>query len=81
MSPKYWPLAQFLDTQPQDQVTLTLAEVEAILRRQLPGSAGLRWWWQSSRDARTWQAAGWRAQIDPWLRRVTFERMPPDPAG
>jgi hypothetical protein len=81
MAAKYQPLAAFLVGQGPGEVTLTLAEVEAILQQPLPGSAGLRWWWQSSRDAHTWRVAGWRARLDPRGRRVTFVRVPPATTG
>lgn len=47
MSAKYDPLARYLATYPGDRVTLTLAEIEAIVGAPLPPGARQRKWWQN----------------------------------
>ena len=76
----YRPLAAYLAAQSADEVTLSFAQIRAILGRPLPSSAYLRTWW-TTRSANTvrsqrWRAAGWEATLtqraDEW--RVTFRR-------
>src|SRR5215216_4708229 len=81
---KYQPLAAYLAGLPSDvsDVTLTLAEIEAILGEPLPAGAVTDAWWgiASSPQGRGWLDAGW------WVRRraprspaatITFGRVDP----
>jgi hypothetical protein len=82
MSPaqaKYYPLQVYLAAQTGGRVTLTFAEIEAIVGAALPPTATLRRFWANatygSAHARAWQAAGWRVvEFRPEQRRVTFVR-------
>ncbi len=81
MPSKYGPLMKYLAAQPGDRVTLTLAEIEAVIGAPLPAGARRRDWW-TSRPSRTAlrpvvQAAGWRIVLDGFWGRepvVTFVR-------
>ncbi len=79
---KYAPLAAYLAEHTEDQVTLTLAEVEQIIGAALPSSASARGWWSNSaglHHARAWRAVGWRvAAVNLGVRTVTFVRLPGD---
>ena len=80
MSGKYQPLADYLAAQPDDAVTLTHAEIAAILGAPLPKVAYTRTWWTQAPDAtrqhmRVWRAAGWQVVATDRLRgTVTFRR-------
>ena len=81
MASKYAPLARYLAAQSGDQVTLTLAAIEAIIGTLLPAGAHRRDWWTStpSRSAVRLlvRAAGWRLVLDGFWGRtpvVTFVR-------
>ena len=81
---KYQPLADHLVAQPVTVASLTLtpAEVEALLGGPLPASAyGPSWWSPSDRPhARQWRRAGWRARtrsVAGRVVRVPFERLAP----
>jgi hypothetical protein len=80
MSPsKYQPLADWLAAYTGDSVTLTLAQVEAILGQPLPVLARIeRAWWASTRNryVLTWRTLGWEATLDRRLRTVRFVRNP-----
>jgi hypothetical protein len=74
----YQPLADFLAAQPPATatVTLTIAEVEALVGTPLPVSAWARTWWSTARQGRTagerpWVAVGWRVAgtASGWRRR------------
>ncbi len=60
---KYYPLYEYLDRQPDaGLIELTFAEVEAILDKPLPPSAGsTRAWWANGAapHSQAWQQAGW----------------------
>jgi DNA-binding transcriptional regulator YiaG len=60
---KYYPLYEYLERQPDEGLLeLTFAEVEAILNKPLPASAGnTRAWWANGAapHAQAWQQAGW----------------------
>ena len=80
---RYQPLADFLTAQSANEVTLSFAQIEAIVKWPLPPSASLREWWTSTAAAavqvRLWQQAGWEvvrvARRDhQWV--VTFRRRP-----
>ena len=89
----YDPLRDYLMDCDSDEVTLTFAQVEAILGRALPASA---WkydaWWANLGDdastwhshARSWHAAGYRVRADRAKGTVVFRRADPpasaDPA-
>ena len=81
-SSKYQPLADHLAAQPGDEVTLSFAEIMAILGAALPASAYVRAWWtgRSPNSVRTqgWRQVGWevtavtRREREWW---VTFRRQ------
>ncbi len=90
MPAKYAPLARYLAAQSGDRVTLTLAEIEAIIGASLPAGVRQRQWWVSTPARRTLrplvQAAGWRMALDGFWGRtptVTFVRVGAEdgPAG
>ena len=67
MAAKYAPLTQYLAAQPGATVTLTFADIEALLGAPLPASARRRtdWWGnhiRSQSHTRAWTAVGWRVQ-------------------
>jgi hypothetical protein len=79
---KYDPLIRYLTALPAEAVTLTFAELEAIIGAPLPEAARQRSYWANSRRGQftgpPWLRAGWRvARTD--LRRaepaVTFARV------
>jgi hypothetical protein len=78
---KYDPLADYLAQVPDDQVTLTLAEIETILGAALPGTARSSAFWSNYEEnppARAWRRVGWRtARQRPrqWVEAVTFVRV------
>ncbi len=79
---KYEPLRRYLLAQSGETVTLTLAEIEAIIGTPLPASARRRPWWTNLRDHQpmhmlAWWSAGWRAStVGLWSipPSVTFVR-------
>jgi len=75
--PKYEPLRRYLLTVPSGTVTLSFAEVAALVGSGLPASAELRgWWYQAGPHRRAWEAAGWRlVRVDRSQQRVTFVRV------
>ena len=88
MPAKYAPLARYLVAQPGDRVTLTLAQIEAIIDAPLPPRAQQASFWTSTRwgDGPTWawRNVGWRVaerryQYPTWV--VSFVRDAPRPAG
>ena len=82
---KYQPLADYLAAQSADEVTLSFAQIEALIGTALPPSAHARAWWKSSpvvyTHVRVWRQAGWEVTAftsrddDRW---VTFRRRPAD---
>jgi hypothetical protein len=76
---KYYPLQRFLEVATADTVTLTFAQVEAIIGTPLPAGAQAYTWWsnrQRSRQARAWLAAGWQTRdVESRQQRVTFVRV------
>ena len=76
---KYHPLAQYLAAHNDHEVTLSFAEVEALLGAPLPPSARKRSWWHltSASHVAAWQRVGWRVKTAnlAW-RTVTFVRQP-----
>ncbi len=89
MFPKYAPLVQYLAVQSVDRVTLTLAEIEAIIGAPLPVGARGRRWWQiplpsQTAPLRLMREAGWRIVLDGFWGRtpvVTFVRDGSDAAS
>ncbi len=74
---KFQPLAEYLAAHVDDRVTLTFAELEAILGLPLPMNAYITsWWWHNAKyaHARSWEAAGWRARYDRRNECVHFTR-------
>ena len=68
MPAKYAPLACYLAAQPGDRVTLTLAEIEAIIGAPLPPGARRRRWWRLTPGPTGLrplvQAVGWQLALD-----------------
>ena len=79
-SGKYTPLFDFLQRTPQDEITLTFAEIEAVLGETLPPSARTRRGWWSNRSKGSPQAAAWMGaayhaeDLDLDAERVTFRK-------
>jgi len=79
---KYEPLRRYLAEYPGDRVTLTLAEIEAIVGAPLPVSARTRAFWANTRSQRpaqlqAWWSAGWRVagtRLRQATPAVTFAR-------
>ena len=75
---KYQPLLEFLRDSNQDEVTLTFAEIEAIMNDTLPNSARSKraWWSNRSKGALqslAWMEAGYRVEdVDLNTQQVTF---------
>ncbi len=77
MPTKFQPLADYLAAHEEDRVTLTFAELEAILGGPLPMNAYITSaWWHGSRFAqvRGWETAGWHARYDRRNACVHFTR-------
>ena len=82
MPSKYDALARYLAAQSADRVTLTLAEIEAIIGQPLPAGARQRRWWGVPHASPFMlrpviRAAGWRLVLDAFWGRtpaVTFVR-------
>ena len=82
---KYDPLTRYLADLAADEVTLTFAEIEAIIGAPLPPSARTSNWWENTTEhvqAGAWVLAGWRMKrthrrLDP--PAVTFERVAVEP--
>ncbi len=77
---RYNTLLGFLQTQEREAVTLTLAQVEAIIGGPLPNSGHVdsSWWRLRTNPAvRGWEALGWRAVLDTRAHAVTFRRISP----
>lgn len=80
-SAKYAPLAEHLRMESRQELTMSFADVEAILGRKLPPSAGgdyARHWWANTRthsQGQGWLDAGWRVEsVDAAQERVRFRR-------
>ena len=80
---KYQPLADFLTTQPSDEVTLSFAQITALVGVPPPLVASRMAWWTSNaarrRPSQSWRAAGWEVTAVTWRddeRWVTFRRRP-----
>jgi hypothetical protein len=85
--PKYEPLRRYLVALPADvtTVTLTVAEIEALLGASLPASARTSSWWANSQPVahrRAWLTIGWRVMghtFRPAVPTVTFTRVASPP--
>ena len=79
---KYAPLFNYLQRTPEDKITLSFAEIEALLEAPLPPTArAQRGWWSNrssgSPQAASWMAAGYHTEdINLEEERVTFRRPP-----
>jgi hypothetical protein len=80
---KYQRLTDYLAALPAAAVTLTLAEIEAIVGFALPPTARDRRFWTNSPrgafDRRPWVRAGWRVVRRELYRAepaITFARAP-----
>jgi hypothetical protein len=81
---KYDPLGAYLACQSADDdlVTLTLAEIEAILGTALPVSAAGPQFWSNfagNHASYSWLQIGWRVAMihrNPCVYAITFVRMP-----
>jgi hypothetical protein len=79
---KYDPLHAFLEEQSADELTLTLVQLDAIVK--LPAAAKRYAFWWSNEDVKTtvhvqskaWQEAGYLAEPNLRGKRVTFRRRP-----
>jgi hypothetical protein len=77
---KYDPLRDHLRREHTDHVTMTFDDIGALV--SLPGSARIypEWWANedvvgtSHTQCRSWQAAGYRAEVDIIRGVVTFSR-------
>jgi hypothetical protein len=84
---KYAPLAGYLAQTPADRVTLTLAEIEAILGAVLPAVATWPPFWSNYHGnyaSLGWLSAGWRVtktHRTPDVAAVTFARVAASPAA
>lgn len=79
-SSKYQLLYEHLRRQGQDEVTLTIEEIERLIGGELPATARTqRAWWSNRRkgavQATAWVQAGYHtAEIDLVQERVTFRK-------
>jgi hypothetical protein len=82
---KYQPLTEYLAALAADEVTLTLAEVAAIIGAALPVSARQSTFWTTATYRRwSWTHAGWwveRTRLKEEPPTATFVRVRPDVSG
>ena len=77
---KYYPLFIYLKESNQDEVSLTLSQIETLLKTSLPPSARTQRAWWSNRSRGALQAAAWMAAryhvtgLDLDAKQVTFAR-------
>jgi hypothetical protein len=76
----YAPMKEFLSAQPIERVRLGFSEVERIIGRPLPKSAGdYQAWWANDpthSQAKAWLDAGWRTEnLNLGRRTVEFVRI------
>ena len=77
---KYQPLLEFLRGSDRTEVTLTFAEIEALINNPLPDSAKSKRAWWSNRSkgalqASAWMDAGYRVEdVDLDGQQVTFRK-------
>jgi hypothetical protein len=81
LPPQYHPLRDYLAAQEHDEVTLTFADLDALLSEPLPAAVWQRAWWtnrNTQAQAQAWLGVGWWVR---WVRRsetsaaVTFVRQ------
>jgi len=78
---KYRPLYDHLSASQSDEVSLTLAEIEALLGDALPASAqATRGWWSNrgrgSLQSAAWMNAGYQVHdLDLAIGRVVFRKL------
>lgn len=78
---KYQALLEFLRGSNQEEVTLSFAEIEALINDRLPKSAKEQRAWWSNRtkgalQAEAWMEADYRVEdVDPIEQRVTFRKF------
>lgn len=70
---KYYPLFEYLQTCADAPISLTFAEVEAILRSSLPRSSRQRAWWSNRDSASALQAAAW-IQAGYQVKSIDFDQ-------
>jgi DNA-binding transcriptional regulator YiaG len=77
---KYYPLFEHLQGSGRDEITLTFAEIEALLGLDLPPSARSRraWWSNRSKEAlqaSAWMEAGYHVEdLDLEREQATFRK-------
>ncbi len=74
---KYQPLIEHLAAQTEREVTLSFAEIEAIIGAQLSVSALVRpmiWHSMTEEQVRRWRELGWCARFDGRNQCVHFTR-------
>lgn len=81
MASKYAPLGDHLRAQRAQEVPMSFADVERIVRRPLPPSARRHrpWWSNNARNSvmtKVWLEAGFKAEaVDLEAERVVFRRV------
>ncbi len=84
MAGKYAPLEKYLRDLPaaQQEVKLSFAQIEGILKSRLPASAyeDERWWEHATEgnhvSARAWTSAGWKVvRVEVKRQRVRLARV------
>jgi hypothetical protein len=79
---KYEPLQRVLEGAAAGELTLSFAELEALIGGAVPvGASAPTWWANAARtfQGRAWRNAGWRVQhADVYLQTVTFVRVVAD---
>lgn len=84
---KYQPLTTHLRAQRGDQVRMSFAEIERVIRAKLPRSADShRGWWSNNPTnnvmTQAWLDAGFESeQVDLAGRKLVFRRVHAVPAG
>jgi DNA-binding transcriptional regulator YiaG len=79
---KYQPLLEFLRGSEQNEITLSFAEIETLIKDILPNSAKNKRAWWSNRSKGALQASGWieagyRVEnVDFDQQQVTFRKPP-----
>lgn len=79
---KYQPLHEYLRRQGQQEIKLTIDEIETLVGNPLPATARTqRAWWSNRRtgavQATAWMEAGYHAEtIDLEAGRITFRKPP-----
>ncbi len=79
---KYYALYVYLRDDGREEITLTVAEIEAMIPGRLPASAQRRSWWSNSSSnppqAVAWSSAGYEtAGVDLENGRITFRKASP----